>query len=71
MSRALWRCRNRECPTPHGAVLGRVTAEGGLVLDPGAQIFAVYVDTRRTIIICPHCGSRRDFRGSAVFSPRS
>ncbi len=70
MSRRLWRCCNEACPVPHGAVLGQVTAEGGLVLDTAVQIIAVYVDTRRVTVRCPQCSARREFRGSAVFSPR-
>lgn len=66
MSRALWRCRNPDCPNRGGAVLGRVTADDGLVLDPAVQRFAVYLDTRRVEIICPDCGSRREFRGTCV-----
>lgn len=66
MSRSLWRCRNPGCPVPHGAVLGRVTAEGGLVLDPAVRAFAVYLDTRRAAVVCPACKTRRDFRGTNV-----
>lgn len=66
MSRALWRCRNPDCPTRGGAVLGRVMADGGLVLDPAVMSFAVYLDTRRVEIICPRCGRRREFRGGSV-----
>jgi hypothetical protein len=69
MSRSLWRCSNRECPVPRGAVLGRVTAEGGLVLDPDVTVFRVYLDTRRAAIQCPHCGHRRTFRGVGLISP--
>ncbi len=70
MSRSLWRCRNPACPVPHGAPMGRLTAKGGLVLDPAVQAFVVYVDTQRAIVSCPHCGARREFYGCAVFSPR-
>lgn len=66
MSRRDWRCRNPGCPEPHGAVLGRVTAEGGLVLDPGVGRFAVYLDTRRAAVWCPACGASREFRGISV-----
>lgn len=68
MSRHDWRCRNPGCSIAHGAVLGRVTAEGGLVLDPGVGRFAVYIDTRRATIWCPTCGSVREFRGTAVMT---
>jgi hypothetical protein len=68
MSRRLWRCRNRACPVPHGAVLGRLTAEGGLVLDPAIFGFRCFLDTRKVILICPACGATREFRGNAVIS---
>ncbi|MDP9355715.1 MAG: hypothetical protein M3R02_10635, partial [Chloroflexota bacterium] len=66
MSRSLWRCRNPDCPVSHGAVLGRVTADSGLVLDPAVGSFRVYLDTRRAVVICPACAVAREFRGSAV-----
>lgn len=66
MSRSLWRCRNPDCPTRGGAVLGRVTSDGGLVLDPGVRAFAVYLDTRRIEVLCPACGTRREFRGRSL-----
>ncbi len=66
VSRLLWRCRNRGCADPHGAVLGRLTADSGLVLDPAVGSFRVYLDTRRAVVICPACGAVREFRGSAV-----
>ena len=68
MSRSMWRCRNRGCPVPHGAVLGKVTADGGLVLDPKVVTFRVYLDSRRASIFCPHCYRPREFRGTAVGS---
>jgi hypothetical protein len=68
MSRSLWRCQNRLCPIPHGAVLGRVTGEGGLVLDVAVETYTIYMDTRRAVITCPCCGQSREFRGGAVFS---
>ena len=71
VSRSLWRCRNRACPVPHGAVLGRLTADGGLVLDPGVAGFRAYFDTRRAVVVCPACGATREFRGGAVFSGRA
>lgn len=67
MSHSLWRCRNRDCPVPHGAVLGRVTADGGLVLDPAVRSFAAYFDTRRIEVVCPQCGMTREFRGIGVW----
>ncbi|CAA9542519.1 MAG: hypothetical protein AVDCRST_MAG43-265 [uncultured Thermomicrobiales bacterium] len=66
MSRSWWRCRNLECPAPHGALLGRVTAEGGLVLDPAVRSFAVYLDTGQIEVVCPACGTMRAFRGPSV-----
>lgn len=66
MSRSLWRCRNPACPIPHGSVLGRVTLDDGLVLDPSVRAFVVYLDTRRTNIVCPECGMHRAFSGSFV-----
>jgi hypothetical protein len=47
-------------------MLGRVTVEGGLVLDPGVRSFAVYLDTRRIEVVCPACGTTRTFRGTSV-----
>jgi len=67
MSRSLWRCRNRACPIPHGAVLGRLTADGGLVLEPEVHRVRCYLDTRRAVVSCPACGTERAFRGSALF----
>lgn len=66
MSRSWWRCRNQECLRRGGAVLGRVTAEGGLVLDPSVRSFAVYLDTGRVEVTCPACGTTRAFRGTSV-----
>lgn len=66
MSRSWWRCRNRDCSVPHGAVLGRVTGEGGLVLDPEVRAFAAYLDTGRIEVLCPACGRTREFRGTSV-----
>ncbi len=66
MSRSLWRCRNPDCPVPHGAVLGRVTADRGLVLDPAVQTFAAYFDTGRVEVRCPTCGGKREFRGTVL-----
>jgi hypothetical protein len=47
-------------------VLGRITSDAGLVLDPVVQAFAVYLDTRRASIVCPACGAAREFRGRVV-----
>ena len=69
MSRHDWRCRNPGCSEPHGAVLGRVTAEGGLVLDPAVGRFAAYLDTRRVAVWCPVCAMAREFRGAFFGSP--
>ena len=68
MSRSLWRCRNPHCPVPHGAILGRVTKKGGLVLDAAVVDFWVFLDSRRVVVQCPRCGHAREFRGVAVFS---
>lgn len=68
MSRSLFRCRNRVCPVPHGAALGRVTSDGGLVLDSAVVGFRCYLDTRRAVVMCPACGEIREFRGAAVLS---
>lgn len=71
MSHRRWHCRNRACPAPHGAVLGRVTDDGSLVLDSATSDFKIYMDTRRVHVVCPACGTEREFRGAAVFSGRS
>lgn len=68
MSRSLWRCRNPECSVPHGAVLGRVTAGGGLVLDPAVTVFQCFLDTRRVAIACPICRLPREWRRGPVYS---
>src|SRR5687768_3938905 len=64
VSRRLWRCRNPEC----GAVLGRLTGDGGLRLAPGVRLARAYLDTRKAVIACPACGAAREFRGPAVVS---
>ncbi len=71
MSRRFFRCRNPRCPVPHGAVLGRLTGEGGLVLDPAVDGFRCFFDTKRVVVTCPWCGLEREFRGTAIFSGRS
>jgi hypothetical protein len=48
--------------------LGRITAEGGLVLDAAVVSFRIYLDTRRVVVHCPECGRAREFRGVALFS---
>ncbi len=68
MSRRLWRCRNPSCPERGGAVLGRLTADDGLVLDPAVHGFRCYLDTQKVILTCPVCGTAREFRGTAVVS---
>lgn len=70
MSRSLWRCRNPQCPVPHGAVLGRVTSDRGLVLDGSVETYNIYMDTQHATILCPQCTHLRVFRGTAVFSAR-
>jgi len=49
-------------------VLGRLTAEGGLVIEPAVTGFRCYLDTRRAVVACPFCGSEREFRGTAVLT---
>ncbi|CAA9322222.1 MAG: hypothetical protein AVDCRST_MAG93-5798 [uncultured Chloroflexia bacterium] len=66
MSRSWWRCRNPHCSTPGGVVLGRVTANGGLVLDPAVRSFAAYFDSGRSEVVCPTCGVTREFRGTVL-----
>lgn len=66
MSRSFWRCRNPACPVQGGAVLGRVTTDDGLVLDPAVRTFVVYLDTRRAMVTCPTCGMAREFRGTSL-----
>jgi hypothetical protein len=65
MSRREWRCRNRECLVPDGAILGRLTCDGGLVLDSGVREFRCYFDSQRALVTCPECGTKREFRGGA------
>ena len=71
MSRRLLRCRHPACPDRGEAVLGRLTADGGLVLDPAVVTFRAFLDTGRVIVACPACGYEREFRGSAVFSDQA
>ena len=70
MSRRLWRCRNPGCPVQGGATLGRLTDDGGLVLDPAVVGFRVFLDTRRAVVICPACATERGFRGCGVLSAK-
>ncbi len=70
MSRSLWRCRNLACPDSHGAILGRLTADGGLVVDPHVESIRIYLDTGRAVVTCPECDEMREFRGRAVFAAR-
>jgi len=62
VSRRLWRCRNAEC----GAVLGHITADDVVALDPGVHVVRVYFDTSKAAIACPKCGTVREFRGRAI-----
>ena len=71
MSRRFLRCRNFACPVPHGAVLGRLTSDGGLSLDPAVTAIRVYLDTRRVVVDCPACGGGREWRGGSVCFDRS
>jgi hypothetical protein len=66
MSTRRWRCRNPHCLVRHGALLGHLKNDGGLVLEPEVVISAVYLDTRRAEIVCPVCGQAREFRGAWV-----
>jgi hypothetical protein len=66
VSRRFFHCLNPECPVRHGMPLGRLTRDGGLVLDPSVQRIRVYLDTRRAVITCPSCGAERRFSGAAV-----
>ena len=68
VSRSLWCCRNPDCSEPHGAVLGRITDGGGLILDSTVTRFRCFLDTRRAMVTCPVCGASREFRGGAIFS---
>jgi hypothetical protein len=71
MSTRLWRCRNPGCPVRHGAVLGWLNADDGLVLAPAVQVFRAHLDTRRVVVACPACTAEREFRGVALFSSRN
>jgi hypothetical protein len=51
---------------PYGAVLGKITSNGGLVLEPAVRVFRCFLDTRRVVVACPWCGAEREFRGKAV-----
>src|SRR4051812_30106159 len=70
-SRSLFGYRNRACPVPHRAALGRVTEDGGLELSAAVRCFAVHLDSRRATVRCPSCGKVREFRGMTVFSSKS
>ncbi len=67
MSQRYLRCRNLACPTTGGTVLGRLTADGGLVVNPSVGGVRCYLDTRRVVVTCPTCGGEREFRGASVF----
>ena len=67
MGRRMLRCRNRCCSGPKDGALGQLTREGGLVLDASVRSFRAYLDTRRAVVACPHCGTLRDFRGAAIY----
>jgi len=38
------------------------------VLAAGVHKFRIFLDTRRTMVTCPACGTEREFRGAAIFS---
>jgi hypothetical protein len=69
MSTRLWKCRNPHCLVTHGAVLGHIKSDGGLVLEAEVLLHAVYLDTRRAVIVCPACGQHREFRGGWIRAP--
>ena len=64
MSRREWRCRSLDC----GAVLGRITADGGLVVAESVDHVQAFFDTAKAIVVCFECGSRREFRGRFIVS---
>lgn len=66
MSRHLWRCRNPRCPVPHGAVLGRLTTVGALIVAAEVRDLWCYFDSQHALLTCPGCGQRRHYRGPAV-----
>ncbi len=67
MSQRFLRCRNRACPVPHGAVLGRLTEDEGLVLDSHVHTFRARLGSGRVVVDCPACGTEREFRGTALY----
>jgi len=40
--------------------------EGGLAVDPAVRRVSAYFDTRKSVIVCPVCGTSREFRGRAI-----
>lgn len=66
MGRRLLRCRNRDCPVGGGAVLGRLTDDGGVVVSPCKGGVLAFLDSGRAEIRCPACGRPRDFLGRYV-----
>jgi len=62
MSRRLWRCRNPAC----GAVLGRIAADGGLVVLRSARQVGAYFDSGKATVSCLACGTTREFRGRYI-----
>jgi hypothetical protein len=50
-------------------VLGKIMQGEGLVMEPSAILQAVYLDTRRAVIVCPACGQWREFRGVWIRAP--
>ncbi len=71
MSRRLWRCRNRACPTSHGAVLGSLARDGVLSVDQSVLNLQCHLEARRTTVTCPRCGQVRDFYGTVVLIHRT
>lgn len=66
MSRTMWRCHAPGCTAATGSSLGRITQDDGLILDPRVRGFSAYLDTRRVFVVCPDCGTKREFRGRSI-----
>ncbi len=66
MGRRYFRCRNPDCRVRHGALLGRLTLGGGIELYPDSCSVRVFLDTRRAVVKCSHCGRERGFEGPTL-----
>jgi hypothetical protein len=64
MSTRRWKCRNPRCRVTCGAILGHIACDGGLILDPTTILHAVYLDTRRAVVVCLTCGQWCEYRGT-------